>query len=261
MVITLTEIARHEAAHALAGWFFGSRIQQVQLTFDPLAEGRAGGFSFARAQRFVLSAPEVYTVMAGFIQGRLDGHARESCMTSDFLNLRNNLRLGGATLHMLQWIRAHPHGSVHQFIDNFKGPVQRLLRSKKGQKAVKALADALLKHTTLSGASAVKILERAWRKPYPKAALPCSEHEDLLPLASEVKTLDELLDRTRILCGIINDDLETLRGRLTASENETIDRVKKALLTLLFSLDKNQPESGDTPARSFPPARVPVSGK
>ncbi|OPY65976.1 MAG: hypothetical protein A4E63_02724 [Syntrophorhabdus sp. PtaU1.Bin050] len=231
--MTIKRIAVHEAAHCLTAWFYGLRVEEVGIQVNPLAaQGERQGFCSATSVVASVNPYEMYFSMAGPLAD--DMTCKKHSLNGDFEMMRDSFNLFRDTQQMYEFCKANPKATFEAFFETFKVPVIKLLQSRKGKKALKALSTELLESRTLSGAKAVSILEKAWGFPLPEMALPANKHGQ--GLTSKPRTLDDLRSRLFLYVDALDNNLESLRGMLSESENTLMDRMKKAILALKWSL-------------------------
>lgn len=242
-------IADHESAHALAAWFYGLKISEVKIFYDPLCsagEDKPRGHCVTKPPCHAMLAAEMYCSMAGSLMDELNekkDFRQYSLKNGDFALIQTSSRLSHETLKMYEWFRARPDGTVADFIKAFKKPVLRLLKSRKGRRAVTALSSELMKTGLLSGVQSVSIIEKAWGVPLPKTALPNSKHGVLLTNA--VRTFDDLISRLSFYVHLMDDQLESLSGTLSDHENDVLDGFKKPIVWLKLVLNDAGRHGGD----------------
>lgn len=240
----MRKTADHEAAHALMGWIAGQRIESI--TIDPRRTGDSQGVCYLSGGRIgvvgepkSLTADRAHFLMAGrvsddlFHPGGRPGHGQ------DFRNLEDLLPLDDDILRMHEWSRTEK--SIEDFYQAFRGPVVKILRSRRGRLAHRALAAALLKHQTLSGQHAVEILREAWGDPPPPRALPPEDHCSIID--KRPANHDELFRSIRGLASLALADCEAMQGRGTMKEIRQRQRAEH-LLRLLLATVAGPPEVG-----------------
>jgi len=164
-----------------------------------------------------------------FHSGGPPGHVQ------DFKNLKALLPLDDETLRMHDWSRTEK--STEDFYQMFRGPVVKLLRSRRGRRAHRTLAAALLNHQTLSGQHAVEILREAWGDPLPPRALPPEDHCEVIDKGPA--NHEELLRSIRGLAGLALNDCESMSG--LGDEGEILGRQRvENILRLLIGLCRPQ---------------------
>jgi len=241
----LRKTAEHEAAHALVGWQGGRRIESI--TIDPQRVGiDARGVCFLSAGRVdLIGAPESLTadqahyLMAGrvsddlFFPGGRPGHGQ------DFKRLEALLSLDDETLRMHAFPREE---GMEAFYERFRGPVVKLLRSRRGRRAHKALAATLMEHRTLSGRHAAEVLREAWGTPLPPRALPLDDHCSITD--KRPSSHAELFRHVRGLVALALSDCEAMRGYGKPKEILRRQRVENLLRLLLAAVDPPQGAAG-----------------
>ncbi|NPU82989.1 MAG: hypothetical protein HPY65_00765 [Syntrophaceae bacterium] len=235
----LRKTADHEAAHALVGWIAGQRIESI--TVDPRRAGDSQGVCYLSGGRIgvigepkSLTADQAHFLLAGrtsddlFHPGGRPGHGQ------DFRNLEDLLPLNDETLKM----HAFPHGekSIEDFYQMFRGPVVKLLRSRRGRRAHRALSAALMEDQTLSGQHAAEILQGAWGDPLPPRALPREDHCGIID--KRPANHGELFRTIRGLAGLALADCEAMQGRGTMKEIQQRQRAEHLLHLLLVVVGK-----------------------
>jgi len=128
----------------------------------------------------------------------------------------------------------HPNTDIDAFYQRFKKRVLRILQSKKGKQALDSLTAKLIQTGLLSGCQAVAIIERAWGRPLPKRALPSSQHGDLF--IGGPQNYFDLIRELAVCANVMDSDIESLRGRLSDTDNDRIEMIKQSLLGLRLTL-------------------------
>jgi len=222
-------VAFHEAAHALVAWYYGFFLSKVTIQpqlGDP--QNVAGlcrathndGFTDVAAGPRTLSSESVFFTLAGKACDDLYFPAEPPGHLYDFRILARMQPTDNWTRRMHEFPRNKK--SLDDFFEAFKGPVVRLLSSKRGKRALTALADALIKHDTISGAGAVEILEKTWGKPLPRRAIPAAQHANLTN--EKPKSYLDMLRLINAHIDLMQGDIQQLRGD-DSPECEHLDKI------------------------------------
>jgi hypothetical protein len=259
--------ADHEAAHALLGWYGGFSIKSVTINPRPEEIPGASGICYVRRESFgisvlqtpeMLTAEKVHLLLAGRISEFLfHPDALTDGWNNDFERLAGLMPQNNLTLRMHRYCEDHPH-DVEGFYQRFFKTVVRLLKSKKGQRAIKALSRALLEAGTLSGQACVSILEQAWGKPFPPKAKPVSGHFSITEEGPR-NYLDLLFNLSAYLRAM-EEDAVRLRGNLMDDEEDHLGRIRIHLKMLRLELNAKIKNRGrDHRQDSFKADSLPAS--
>jgi len=214
-----SHIAIHEAGHALIAWYYGFSLHRVTVTLLPSSGEYMGACHFSRGRVDLLDAPltlgafDVYIKFAGRIATELYYNGATGGYDKDFKDVAAMVPKDRETLKMHSF--DFDKGSIEGFYRRFSGSVRRVLKSKKAERALMALADELDKSGTLSGAAAAVIFENSWGKPLPKKARPVDDHMSVLNNAptSHQGLLQELTSLARLM----SRDIESMKWQLDES--------------------------------------------
>jgi hypothetical protein len=99
--------------------------------------------------------------------------------SSDYEDIKSLRPLSKEALAMRAWWADNPSGNVSDFVAAFQNPVDEILRSRQGRRAVLALGRELDRHRLLSGRRTAEILSSSWGSPPPPLAMPISCHFEL----------------------------------------------------------------------------------
>ena len=169
--------------------------------------------------------------MPGLKNGELDGSRK------DFEDILLLQPLDSATLEMHAFAREK--GTLDDFYKRFKDPVDKILRSRKGRKAIKALSTALLNTGTLSGFEAVTILEKSWGQPLPDRAKLAHGHCALK--TNKALTYGGLLQSLKIYLRIMIEDINNNRGEYEDCENDHIGKIRHWLVVAQEMAEAEKP--------------------
>ncbi|MBU1054858.1 MAG: hypothetical protein KKC46_13680 [Proteobacteria bacterium] len=243
-------IAYHEAGHALIGWYYGFRIGKVTIN-PPLEiaqkDGVSGlcemfpffsGHTELVAKEDLLSAEKVYFGIAGRVADDLFYPKESFASGKDFENIVQMLPSNKITLQMHEFDLKK--NSIEDFYRRFKNPVAKIMRSRKGKKALKALSSSLLRAGTISGAEAVSILEKAWGKPAPVKSKPSEDHMSIT--SKGPKTYNDALRSLEAFLAIMLRDINHVRFDLEDHEQNHINNIRHFLL-ISKEILKNKPDT------------------
>ncbi len=239
-------IGVHEASHALIAWFFGMILQLVSIRPGALKNGpeysglcKAFLSDGSRAESIhfkAFSVPLVYELMAGRAATDIlcPEIPRGNSHKTDFKRIAELKAIDETTLEMARWRLENPGADVEAFYQNFKKPIEEIIRSKKGTRAIRALARVLLKHGQISGAEAVKIFEKAWGQPRPPWALPAEQHKNIIEKGE--KSFPDCMNEILLYVRILKEIILPLRDdeKNTAIQNKILQDISDKLLHIQF---------------------------
>lgn len=269
------QIADHEGfGHLETGWYDGIPFKSVTINPAPgtatgargvCYAGRPGGNTAEAHTPEILTAAKAHMLLAGRVADELfHPSAPAISWCKDFEDLAALMPLDNTTLQMHRYCEEHP-GDTEGFYQKFKKPVVRLLKSKRGRRAGKALSDALLEAGTLSGAAAVSILEKAWGKPLPPKAIPASKHIALIDEGPN--SYEDVLFHLGAYLHVMEEDANRLRGDLPGEEESHLGRIRFYLKMLGLELNAKIKNRGPDhkqvcfKAESLPASRREATGK
>jgi len=233
-----SHIAIHEAGHALIAWYYGFRLDKVTLSPSP---GKYLGACFASCGRvdfagmpLTLSAHSVYVKFAGRIATELYCPGHEGGYDLDFNDVVAMMPEDRETLKMHSFDCRK--GSIEDFFHRFNGPAVRILKSKKGKKALMALTSELVKSGTLSGAAVADIFEKNWGKPLPRKAIPVDGH--LAVLNQRPKSYTGLMQELVSLTQLMQHDIDSLKWQLNDDDWGKLHKIKLYLSFLEIEIDR-----------------------
>jgi hypothetical protein len=234
--------ARHESAHSLIVWQEGGLISKVTIMPQPGEISGARGICYcasaegqtitARPSK-ILTANRVHVLIAGRCADELFFPDEPAGHVQDFEELIALMPDSRETLEMHSFDRSKK--SIEDFYDQFKGPVLKLFRSRRGKRALFALTDALRQAGTLSGAAVVSILEKAWGKPLPPKAIPASKHIAVIDKGPHL--YPDVLFHLGAYLRAMEEDAIRLRGDLPDEEENHLGRIRIHLKMLRLELD------------------------
>ena len=236
--------ARHEAAHALCGWFFGEKIAFLtttgpEISVDGFDEKTPNYCKFDHRERentddavVSLAAHALAPIVLQEVAGAEKTGWHDSKTVTDYLGF-GKVRNGGRSMVNYCHDNFDNPDLPQKFFEKFKGHAQEILDDPRAMVALDSLAAKLLKDGKVSGRQAAETLERAWEKPLPEKALPIQEHsppfgfeEEKISLTVAVMDVEYYLNRA----------IESIRWAVTASdrEEEAQERLLKSLLQVKF---------------------------
>jgi hypothetical protein len=235
--------SRHEAAHSFIVWHGGGLISKVTIMPQPGEISGARGICYcasaegqtitARPSK-ILTANRVHILIAGRCADELFFPDKPAGHVQDFEELIALMPDSRETLEMHSFDRSKK--SIEDFYEQFKGPVLKLFRSRRGKRALFALTDALGEAGTLSGAAAVSVLEKAWGKPLPPKAIPASEHIALIDEGPN--SYEDVLFHLGAYLRVMEADVNRLRGDLPEEEEDHLGRIHFYLKMLELEINQ-----------------------
>lgn len=217
--------ADHEASHLVIGWMNGFPIHSVTINPPPgTAPGMAGacythrpdGSTVTGLPPEMLNTATAFMIMAGRVSSEIfHPGSSKTGWEQDMRGLAALMPLDDTTLEMHRYCTEHP-GNTDGFYETFKGPVFRLLKSKRGSRAVKALSDALSAAGTLSGQAAVSVLEKSWGRPLPPKAIPLAGHVGITD--GGPNSYEDILFNLQVYLRAMKADANRLQGELPESK-------------------------------------------
>jgi hypothetical protein len=152
--------------------------------------------------------------------------------TGDFTTIEKLYSLDKETLEMHRWRLENPAADIEAFYQRFKKPIENIIRSKRGTRAVKALVRCLEKHGQVSGFEAVRILEKAWGEPRPRWALPAEFHKCINEDGE--KCFPDLMREILLYVKILKEKILPLRDdeRNTSNQNQVLEEISNLLLLI-----------------------------
>jgi len=235
--------AIHESSHALISWFYGLTLLAVSIQpgtkegveFEGICKAQFADSSRVESvSHHFFTVPRVYQLIAGRCGTDLlcpeippsNGHG------GDFRTLEKLYSLDKETLAMHQWRRNNPGADAEAFFRRFKKPVEKIIASKRGTRAIKALARVLKKHGQVSGFEAVRIFEKVWGEPRPLWALPAEFHKSITEEGE--KCFPDLMREILLYVKILKEKILPLRDdeRNTANQNQVLEEISKLLLLI-----------------------------
>lgn len=226
-------ISDHEAAHAVVAWVEGFCIKSLTVNPKPGEFPGSSGICYVGKEdafMTLLGMPEVLTeakfnmLVAGRVSEELNyPDVSADGWKFDFDRLAALMPLDNTTLEIHQFCKIHPRDTEGLY-RKFTKKVSRILRSKKGRRAVRALSDALLNYGTLSGMAVVDLLEKSWGKPLPPKAKPLPDHFSLTE--NGPRTFQDLLFNVSAYCRAMSEDTARLRGNLSDKEENRLGRIR-----------------------------------
>jgi len=235
--------AIHESGHALIGWFFGLTLHLVSIHPGKHEGIEVSGIcksmflDSARVESVthrLFTVPRVYELMAGRCATDIlkpsiphgQGHSH------DFKVIENLNELDSTILSMHAWRLQNKKIDVELFYRKFRAPVLRVIKSKRGQRSIKALSQALIKSRQLSGCEAARILEKSWGKPMPSWALRAEHHKSIVETGPQ--SFNDLMNKTLLYVKILKEEVLSLRddSRNSELQNNIIDQISTELLQI-----------------------------
>jgi hypothetical protein len=235
--------AIHESGHALIGWYFGLTLYLVSIQPGKHEGIEVSGICksmFLDSSRVesvthrLFTTPRVYELMAGrcatdiLIPSIPHGHGH----SHDFKLIENLNEIDSTVLSMHNWRLQNKKIDVELFYQRFCTPVLRIIKSKRGQRSIKALSRALINCRQLSGCEAARILEKSWGKPMPSYALPAEEHKSIVETGPQ--SFNDLMNKILLYVKILKEEILSLRddSRNSKLQNNVIDQISKELLLI-----------------------------
>lgn len=173
--------AIHEAGHRILQWYYGAVLADVQIINckNENTEMDLQGQSCASiCNNSAFTADRALMLLAGraAVEAYFPEIDQGQSFNYDFQLLSSLVSLDDETISMHTWRKNQPEFKGECFYQSFKKTPIKILKSKQGRRAVKALTKALLKHKRLSGRESARILEKNWGTPLPPLALPMKIH-------------------------------------------------------------------------------------
>lgn len=239
-------VAIHESTHALIGWFFGMILELVSIMPGTLKNGpgysghcKAFLSDGGRAESIhfqSFSVPLVYELMAGRCGTDIlcPEIPRGNSHKTDFKRIVELKLLDETTLEMARFRVENPGAETELFYQHFKKPIEKIISSKRGTRAIKALARVLIKHGQVSGFEAVRIFEKVWGEPRPRWALPAERHKNIVERGE--KSFPDLMNEILLYVRILKEIILPLRDdeKNTPLQNKVLEEISDKLLHIQF---------------------------
>ena len=228
--------AYHESGHRYLEWTISARCNTVSIMSGKTKNGGnyTGISKSLMSSHNLFNAPMVYHAISGraAVEACLPKADQDFVYNTDFKELSELYALDDETILMHKWRKRHSTFNPEKFYERFKTPLIKQFRSRRTRRAIKALADALLKYGTLSGRESIKILEKAYGKPYPPGALPASLHSEITD--GPPKSFNDCIASVNILANAIREYIMPLRNdeRNDEKQNAILERIYRGTLCL-----------------------------